>query len=137
MTERLTMPESHDDRPPPTRPASSSPPPGTPHDERDQRAEREHSRRPAGGAGVVLAARGIVAFELAQWPGADPRELDLAVERLAHQGQQLTVPIEALIVELKQLVDRHVGTRRPEHECRPMRERLVSVLIEAYYRAAR
>ena len=138
MTERLDMPESFDDRPPPTRPASSSPPPGAPHDEREpQRADREHSRRPTGGAGVVLAARGIVAFELAQWPGADPRELDLAVERLAHQGQQLAVPIEALIVELKQLFERHVGGRRPEHECRPTREHLVSVLIVAYYRAAR
>ena len=47
------------------------------------------------------------------------------------------MPIEALIVELKYLVERHVGTRRPEHDCRPLRERLVSVLIEAYYRAGR
>jgi hypothetical protein len=99
--------------------------------------DRERRARPEGGAHVVLAARGIVTFELTKWPGGDPKELDLAVERLALQGQQLAVPIEALIVELKQLVDRHAATRRPEYECRAMREHLVSVLIEAYYRGRR
>ena len=98
---------------------------------------RERRTRPDGGATVVLAARGIVAYELTRWPDGDPAELDLAVERLAFQGQRLVVPIEALIVELKSLVQRHAAARRPEHECRPMRERLVSILIEAYYRAER
>ena len=86
-------------------------------------------------ARVALAARGIVAFELTRWPDGDPKEMDLAVERLAHQGRQLAVPIEALIVELKRLLLRHVESRLPNHESRAMRERLVSVLIEAYYRA--
>jgi hypothetical protein len=98
---------------------------------------RERRMRPDGGATVVLAARGIVAYELTRWPDGDPAELDLAVERLAYQGQRLVVPIEALIVELKTLMQRHAAARRPEHECRPMRERLVSILIEAYYRAER
>ena len=132
MTERLTVPDPSDDPPPPGRP-SSSPPSRDP----EHGGERDVSRRLAGGAGVVLAARGIVAFELAQWPQGDLKELDLAVERLALQGHHLAVPIEALIVELKNLVERHAGNRRPEHECRPMREHLVSVLIEAYYRAER
>lgn len=131
MTERLNVPQSSDEIPP--RRTWPSPP------SRDGGNNGEHdaTRRPEGGAHVVLAARGIVAFELAQWPDVDAKEMDLAVERLAHQGRQLAVPIEALIVELKNLVERHVGGRRPEHECRPMREHLVSVLIEAYYRAGR
>lgn len=91
----------------------------------------------AGGASVVLAARGLVVFELAQWPQGDAGELQLAVERLAHQGRQLEVPVEALIVELKQLVEAHASRGRPEHDRRALREQLVSVLIEAYYRASR
>ena len=133
MTDRLNaLRNPEDDAPPPERSASSHPsrPP-------EHGGDHDVSRRPTGGAHVVLAARGIVAFELAQWPDVEAKELDLSVERLAHQGQQLNVPIEALIVELKHLVERHVGARRPEHECRPMREHLVSVLIEAYYRSAR
>lgn len=93
------------------------------------------ARRRAGGAGVVLAARGLVVFELAQWPQGNDGELQLAVERLAHQGRQLEVPVEALIVELKQLMEAHLTHGRAEHERRALRERLVSVLIEAYYRA--
>jgi hypothetical protein len=95
------------------------------------------ARRRAGGAGVVLAARGLVVFELAQWPAGEPKELQLAVERLAHQGRQLEVPIEALIVELKQLMEAHASRARAEHDRRALREHLVSVLIEAYYRGER
>jgi hypothetical protein len=93
-------------------------------------------RRPAGGASVVLAARGLVAFELAQWPNGDGKELDLAVERLAMQGRHFGQSVEAMIVELKQLVARHAEQRFAEWECRKMREHLVSVLIEAYYRGS-
>jgi hypothetical protein len=95
------------------------------------------ARRRAGGAGVVLAARGLVVFELAQWPAGEPKELQLAVERLAHQGRQLDVPIEALIVELKQLMEAHASRTRAEHDRRALREHLVSVLIDAYYRGER
>ena len=95
------------------------------------------ARRRAGGAGVVLAARGLVVFELAQWPAGEPKELQLAVERLAHQGRQLDVPIEALIVELKQMVEAHANRTRAEHDRRALREQLVSILIEAYYRGVR
>jgi hypothetical protein len=94
------------------------------------------SRRPAGGASVVLAARGLVAFELAQWPNGDGKELELAVERLAMQGRHFGQSVEAMIVELKQLVARHAEQRFAEWECRKMREHLVSVLIEAYYRGS-
>ena len=95
------------------------------------------ARRQAGGASVVLAARGLVVFELAQWPQGSDSELQLAVERLGHQGRQLAVPVEALIVELKQLVEAHASRSRAEHDRRALRERLVSVLIEAYYRGVR
>ena len=98
--------------------------------------ERGSSSKETGGARVVLAARGLVAFELTLWPGGDAKELDLATERLAVQGYQLRVPVEAIIVELKLLVQRHIAARHPEFECRPLREHLVSVLIDAYYRAS-
>lgn len=125
MTERPIMPDGAG-REPSVAPA----PPGDPSE------DASPSRRPAGGASVVLAARGLVAFELAQWPRGDAKELDLAVERLALQGRHLGQPVEAMIVELKQLVHRHAEQRSAEWECRTLREHLVSVLIEAYYRGA-
>lgn len=95
------------------------------------------ARREAGGAPVVLAARGLVAFELTQWPQGSAGELQLAVERLGHQGRQLGVPVEALIVELKQLVEARTSRVHAEHDRRALREHLVSVLIDAYYRGVR
>ena len=129
MNEYPTLPEPPDDSAPllPPRPPAPA--------DRAQRPDHERPPHPEGTPPVVLAARGIVAYELARWPKVDAKELDLAVERLAHQGQHLGVSIEALIVELKRLVDRHAGAGRPEFESRQLREHLVSVLIEAYYRA--
>ena len=90
--------------------------------------------RAAGGTGLALAARALVAFELAQWPSSDEAELAHCVERLGVQGRQLGAGVEALIVELKHLINRHVAPHASAHACRELRERLVTVLIEAYYR---
>lgn len=98
------------------------------------RPEQTRLRHPRTGVPVALAARSVVALELAAWPHGDARELDLAVERLAVQGRHFELRVEQLIVALHELVERHARGTRAEWEVRPLRERLVSVLIQAYHR---
>ena len=116
-------------------------PPVSEHDRPPQPHESDgpdgSAPRAAGGTGLALAARALVAFELAQWPASDDAELVHCVERLGTQGRQLGAGVEALIVELKHLINRHVAPRASTQTCRQLRERLVTVLIEAYYRGGR
>lgn len=81
----------------------------------------------------VLSMRALVTYQLARWPECEAGEPEQSVERLAHQGRQLLVPVETLIVELRQLVDRHV-TSGDVVRGRALRDALVSRLIAAYYR---
>ena len=121
-----------DETPEPPRPLPT--PDLTPSLGRPDRPEQAVLRPPRSGMPVALAARSVVALELAAWPHGDGRELDLAVERLAVQGRHFELRVEQLIVALHELIERHARGTRPEWEIRPLRERLVSVLIQAYHR---
>ena len=77
-------------------------------------------------AEAVDAAVGRRATTASHWQAVEP------IKRAIHAARTLGIPVEALIIEVKE----QLRVRHPEHgTARRVREPLVTLLIGAYYRA--
>ena len=66
----------------------------------------------------------------------DVRELQLCVARMAESARQRQVPIEALIVDLKNAVSALPASSLREHARSKLRDAIVRIAIRAYYEGA-